>query len=103
MNVKKFRALDINFLVTSAPLKCYLLSLFLICKKIIGPNHTEVEILYEGLGTYSLVVNKTDGITLPKVNNVNIRIIYKICSKLTLKTPEPRQRRRTDVFIINFE
>ena len=88
MDIKKFRALDINFLVTSAPLKCYLLSLFLICKKIIGPI---------------LVVNKTDGITLPKVNNVNIRIIYKICSKLTLKTPEPRQRRRTDVFIINFE
>ena len=26
-----------------------------------------------------------------------------ICSKLTMKTPERRQRRRSSVFIVNFE
>ena len=26
-----------------------------------------------------------------------------ICSKLTIKTPERRQRRRSGVFIVNFE
>ena len=26
-----------------------------------------------------------------------------ICSKLKIKTPEQRQRRRSDVFIVNFE
>ena len=43
------------------------------------------------------------GIFLFNVNDGNIRTIYKICSKLTTKTPEQRQWRRSGVFIINFE
>ena len=38
-----------------------------------------------------------------KVNNRNTRTSRKICSKLTTKTPERRQWRRSDVFIVNFE
>ena len=29
--------------------------------------------------------------------------MYEICSKLTIKTPERRQRRHFGVFIVNFE
>ena len=49
------------------------------------------------------------GIPLPvsnymfKVNNRNTRLMYEICSKLTIKTPERRQRRHFGVFIVNFE
>ena len=43
------------------------------------------------------------GIYLPKVNNRNIRVRYEICSKLTIKTPEPSHWRRSEVFIVNFE
>ena len=49
------------------------------------------------------------GIPLPvsnymfKVNNRNTRLMYEICSKLTIKTPERRQRRYFGVFIVNFE
>ena len=35
-----------------------------------------------------------------KVNNGNIRTTYKICWKLTIKTPERCQRRRSGVFIV---
>ena len=42
------------------------------------------------------------GIYLFKVNNRNIRRC-EICSKLTRKTPERRQWRRSGVFIVNFE
>ena len=38
-----------------------------------------------------------------KVNNRNSRIRCEICSKLTIKTPERRQRRRSGVFIVNFD
>ena len=34
-----------------------------------------------------------------KVNSRNTRPQYEICSKLTIKTPERRQWRRTGVFI----
>ena len=43
------------------------------------------------------------GIYLLKVNNRNTRIKCEICSKLTIKAPESRQWRRSDVFIANFE
>ena len=36
-----------------------------------------------------------------KVNNRNTRTRCEICSKLTIKTPE--RRRRSGVFIVNFE
>ena len=38
-----------------------------------------------------------------KVNNRNTRTRCKICSKLTLKTPERRYWGRSGVFIVNFE
>ena len=38
-----------------------------------------------------------------KVNNRNTRARCEICSKLTIKTPECRQWRRSCVFIGNFE
>ena len=42
-------------------------------------------------------------IYLFKVNNRNTRKRCDICSKLTIKTPEQRHWRRSDVFIVNFE
>ena len=36
-----------------------------------------------------------------KVNNRNTRTTCEICSKLTIKTPERRQWRRSSIFIIN--
>ena len=43
------------------------------------------------------------GIYLVKVNNRNTRARCEICSKLTIKTPERCQWRRSGVFIVNFE
>ena len=43
------------------------------------------------------------GIYLLKVNNRNNRTRRQIYSKLTIKTPERRQWRRSTVFIVNFE
>ena len=43
------------------------------------------------------------GIYLLKVNIRNIRTRCEICSKLTIKTPEQRQRCRSGVLIDNFE
>ena len=43
------------------------------------------------------------GIYLLKVNNKNSRARCKICSKLTIKTPERRHWRWSGVFIVNFE
>ena len=38
-----------------------------------------------------------------KVNNGNTRIMYGLCSKLTINTPEQRQWRHSSVFIVNFK
>ena len=43
------------------------------------------------------------GIQLFKVINRNTRTRCKVCSKLTIKTPERRQWHRSGVFIVNFE
>ena len=43
------------------------------------------------------------GIYLLQVNNRNNRTRCEICSKLTIKTPERCQGRRSGVFIVNFE
>ena len=43
------------------------------------------------------------GIYLLKVNDRNTRISCEIYSKLTIKTPDRRQWRRSGVFIVNFE
>ena len=49
------------------------------------------------------ISNKPANIYLFKVNNRNTRKKCEICSKLTIKTPERRHRRRSGVFIVNFE
>ena len=38
-----------------------------------------------------------------KVNTKSTKTSCEICSKLTIKTPERRQWRRSGVFIVNFE
>ena len=38
-----------------------------------------------------------------KVNNRNTRTSCEICSKLTIKIPERRHRRPSEIFIVNFE
>ena len=43
------------------------------------------------------------GIYLLKVNNKNTRTRCEICSKLTIKTSERYQWRRSGVFIVNFK
>ena len=43
------------------------------------------------------------GIYLLKINNRNARTRCELYSKLTIKTPEQRQWRRSSVFIVNFE
>ena len=43
------------------------------------------------------------GVYMLKVSNRNTRARCEICSKLTIKTPERCHRRRSGVFIINFE
>ena len=37
------------------------------------------------------------------VNNRNTRKRYKMCSKITIKTPERCQLRCSGIFIVNFE
>ena len=43
------------------------------------------------------------GIYLLNVNNRNTGTRCEICSKLTIKTPERRQWRRSGAFIVNYE
>ena len=72
-------------------------------------KHKECPIINIGLESNSLeklsfLENKyLVGIELLKVNNRNFRARCEICSKLTIKTPERRQERRSGVFIVNFE
>ena len=55
--------------------------------------------------TYKIFASRfyTADIYLFKFNNRNTRKSCKICSKLTIKTPEQRQWCRSCVFIVNFE
>ena len=55
--------------------------------------------LYKSLSTRVI----PDNIYLFKVYNWNNRKRCEICSKLTIKTPEQCQWRRSSVFIVNFE
>ena len=50
-----------------------------------------------------LLMSFQGGIYLFKVNNGNTRTLCEICSKLTVKTRDWCQWRRSDVFINNFE
>ena len=43
------------------------------------------------------------GIYLLRIDKRNTRARCEICSKLTIKTPERRQWRRSGVFTVNFE
>ena len=49
---------------------------------------------------FVMIFWKKTMIYLLKVNNRNIRTRCEICSKLTKKTPEQRQERRSGVFIV---
>ena len=49
------------------------------------------------------VFNNPANIYLFRVNNINTRKSCKICSKITIRTPEQHQWRRSGVFIVNFE
>ena len=51
---------------------------------------------------HSWWVNSPTGNYMFKVNNRNTRRSCEICSRLTIKTPE-RRRRRSGIFIVNFE
>ena len=50
-----------------------------------------------------LIQNFLANFYLFKVNNKDTSKTCKICSKLTMKTPEQRHWRRSVVFIVNFE
>ena len=52
---------------------------------------------------FEKILKRPNNNLMLKVNNKNIRTRCKICSKLTIKTPEQRQWRRSGVFIVNFE
>ena len=66
-------------------------------------NYRKKNLLEEILFTRADVSSVPTSIYLFKVNNSNIRKRCEICSKLTIKTPERRQCRRSGVFIFNFE
>ena len=51
----------------------------------------------------NLKLRRPAGNYMFKFNNRNTRTRCEICSKLTIKTPERRQWRRSGVFIVNFE
>ena len=53
--------------------------------------------------TSSVLATNPAGIYLLKVKNRSTKTRREICSKLTIKTPERRQWRRSGVFTVNFE
>ena len=59
------------------------------------PEHLSVPLLLEN--------NFPANIYLFKINNRNTKKRYELCPKLTLRTPERRERRHSGVFIVNFE
>ena len=64
--------------------------LLFVCWEVVQAIHFRIQLIYgDILTTYNPVLLKT--------------ILRKICSKLTIKTSERRQWRRSGVFIINFD
>ena len=57
----------------------------------------------ENTSVHDRKVNYPADIYMIKVNNRNTRTRWDICSKLTTKTPNRRQWRRSGVFTVNFE
>ena len=53
--------------------------------------------------TSSVLATNPAGIYQLKVKNRSTKTRREICSKLTIKTPERRQWRRSGVFTVNFE
>ena len=49
-----------------------------------------------------LTIHNPGGIYIFKVNNKNTRTRCEICSKLTIKTPEPHHWRRSGIFLVHF-
>ena len=49
------------------------------------------------------IISRDKTANMFKVNNRNTRKRCEMCSKLTIKTPERCHRRRSGVFIVNFE
>ena len=86
------RNLQVCFVFTLEIFPLYLFNK-LFCNIAISliENHTEL--------AYLLMEHVPANISLVKVNNKNTRKRCEICSKLTIKTPEPFSR----VFIVDFE
>ena len=59
--------------------------------------------MWERLGGRSGEIANLANVYLFKVTNKNTRKRCEIYSKLTIKTPERRQRRYSGVFMVNFE
>ena len=66
--------------------------LFYVSKEYVTNFATAILLLLYPAGNYTF-----------KVNNKNTRTRCEICSKLTIKTPEQRQWRRSGVFEVNLE
>ena len=69
------------------------------------PNFWDFFILCKSgrIRNYEQKFSNTAGIYLLKLNDRNARIRCEICSKLTIKTTERHNRRRSGVFTVNFE
>ena len=72
---------------------------FLLCPVIDNMNKSHSRTLNQPLANKTLVKSNY----LLKVNNRNTRTRCEICSKLTIKIPERRQRRYSGIFTVNFE
>ena len=69
-------------------------------------NHNGVELTFLwtlGVKGLNFGFSAICGRNMFKVNNRNTGTRCEICSKLTIKTPERRQRQRSGVFTVNFE
>ena len=74
-----------------------------VCILIIGDDSLTCEQEEHNENDKNAVAIVPAGNYMFKVNNRNARTRCEICSKLTIKTPERRHWRRSDVFIVNFE
>ena len=72
----------------------------LITKKMKLPK---LLLLLSNMMLISLLVDSPADIYLLKFNNKSTRTRCEICSKLTIKIPTRRHRRRSGIFIVNFE
>ena len=98
-NFKSFLSICLNSCIITSP---SLYSLKIIRKPEVF--YRKRSVAWQGLITDILIYwSHPANIYLYKINNKNTRIKFEICLKLTIKTPERRQLRRSGVFIVNFE